>query len=89
MPLFIIDDVYGDQRPGQNSTPTFLPSTLQWDLIGAPPKSNGVWFKVPINALGVEFRTWHTVTVNPSEPVTTINTTFVGTLYTTFSPPSV
>ena len=67
MPIYIIDDVYGDQRPGSGGTkPVYSPAKGQWD----PSTGNG-------NCMN---GTWHTVTVNPGEPMTTVSIAFTGSL---------
>ena len=81
MVQYFIDDVFGDTRP--NSTghvPTFLPSTDQWDPLGGTcgTCTKGAYFSAPIDPNQVFDGTWHTVTANPNEPVTTITTAFTG-----------
>ena len=87
MTVYTIDDVYGDQRPNAPSSTvvTYLPGPTvnQWDPVGgtcpAPKCGAGAGFNPPIDASKVHSGTWHTVTMNPGEPVTTITLTFTGT----------
>ena len=82
MSFFVIDDVYGDERPGsQGTVPQFLPiAGDQWDGVGGTCGTcgAGAHFLVPIDASKVQGSTWHTVTVSPGEPVTTISISFNG-----------
>ena len=83
MPSFVIDDVFGDERPDSHGTvPQFLPiADGQWDGIGGTCDhacGAGADFLVPIDASKVQGGTWHTVSVNPREPETTISINFNG-----------
>ena len=81
MPTFIFDDIYGDLRPGaQAQVPIYLPPTDQWDPLGGtcPQCTLKTNLPIPIDPTHAQNGTWHTVTVNPGEPVTTLSITFVG-----------
>lgn len=78
-----IDDVFGDNGPQSSigSVPIFHPQISQWDPIGGTcsgPCTHGADFATPIDASRVFDGTWHTVTMNPNEPDTTITTKFTG-----------
>ena len=82
MVQYVIDDVFGDNRAGStDGVPIFLPPSMQWDPIGGTCSGEctpGAHFATPIDPSQVFDGTWHTVTMNPNEPVTTINTSFTG-----------
>lgn len=82
MAFYIIDDVFGDDRPGSPGTvPTYIPTTGNWDPVGGTCAqcTPGAFFAVPLDASKVQSGTWHTTTMNPGEPVTTFSVTFTGT----------
>ena len=84
MPFFIIDDVYGDSRLGPDSgtaAPDYMPVAVNWDVVGGTchdctPEAH---FITPIDASQVQNEMWHTVTMNPGEPLTTVSVKFTGT----------
>lgn len=82
MVQYAIDDVFGDSRPGStDGVPSFLPPSMQWDPVGGTCSGEctpGAHFATPIDASQVFDGTWHTVTMNPNEPVTTITMSFTG-----------
>ena len=81
MPTYVFDDVFGDQRPGSTSPPpAYSPSVDQWDAprgtcSGCSMSTN---IKIPVDTSQVMNGTWHTVTVNPGEPITNVTITFTG-----------
>ena len=84
MTIYTIDDVYGDSRLGNGTNvPVYLPndpSIIQWDPVGGTCSycGNGARFNPPLDRTQIYDVTWHTVTMNPGEPVTTITATFTG-----------
>ncbi|EKM53887.1 uncharacterized protein PHACADRAFT_209731 [Phanerochaete carnosa HHB-10118-sp] len=87
MPTYIFDDYFGDERPGvATAVPTFLPAVNQWDPIGGTCASCTLSTNLdtPINPTKAQNGTWHSVTVSPDEPETTITITFSGTAVTAY-----
>ena len=81
MSTFVFDDYYGDERPGSSTAvPTYLPAVNQWDPIGGTCPSCTLSSNLPItiDASKVQNGTWHSTTVSPGEPETTISITFNG-----------
>lgn len=78
---YIFDDYYGDERPDSVTTvPTFLPAVNQWDPIGGTCASCTTTTNLipPIDATKAQNGTWHSTTVSPDEPKTTISINFNG-----------
>ncbi|KIP11544.1 hypothetical protein PHLGIDRAFT_455356 [Phlebiopsis gigantea 11061_1 CR5-6] len=92
MPTYIFDDVFGDQRPGSNSPPViYTPSPRQgsqWDPVGGTCSectlSTNEKLPKPLDPTMAQNGTWHTVTVSPGEPLTSLSITFTGTAFTVF-----
>ncbi|GJE97713.1 hypothetical protein PsYK624_139340 [Phanerochaete sordida] len=87
MPTYIFDDYYGDERPGAGIVvPTYLPVVGQWDWIGGTCASCTLQtnIDIPIDPTRAQNATWHSVTVSPDEPATTISINFTGTAVTAY-----
>ncbi|KIP11543.1 hypothetical protein PHLGIDRAFT_114397 [Phlebiopsis gigantea 11061_1 CR5-6] len=92
MPTYIFDDVFGDQRPGSKSPPVlYQPSTKeanQWDAVGGTCSQCTLdvnrALPLPLDPSMAKNGTWHTVTVDPGEPVTNLTVTFTGTALTAY-----
>ena len=81
MTLYIIDDVFGDSRPGSNSPlPVYVPAEDQWDPTGGTCSecTLATNLPIPIDPTQAQNGTWHTVTVSEDEPTTTITIKFTG-----------
>ena len=81
MPTYIFDDVFGDQRPGSNSTlPVYLPPKGHWDPVHGTCSQCTMNTNIPImvDTAQVMNGTWHTTTVNPGDQMKNISITFTG-----------
>jgi hypothetical protein len=83
MPSFVFDDYYGDQRLGSGTNvPTYLPAVNQWDPLGGTCPGCTLSTNLPpefiIDPTKAQNGTWHSTTVSPDEPETTISITFNG-----------
>lgn len=81
MPIYVFDDYHGDERLGAGtSVPTYLPAVNQWDPLGGtcPGCTLTTNLVPPIDPTKAQNGTWHSTTVSPDEPETTISITFTG-----------
>ncbi|GJE97714.1 hypothetical protein PsYK624_139350 [Phanerochaete sordida] len=86
MPTYIFDDYYGDERLKGDTVPTYLPAVNQWDPVGGTCAgcTSSTNLPTPIDPLKAQNATWHSVTVSPDEPTTTITMNFTGTAVTAY-----
>ena len=82
MPLFHIDDYFGDGRLGSNGTnvPVFLPSVRQWAEEGTCKDctTEDIPSLYPVDWKKVNGATMLTTTIKPGNTEATINATFTG-----------
>ena len=79
MNQFIIDDVYGDKRPGSNASPFFAPFTDYWnEANGEQVVGPGLSFYSLPDSSQIVDGSWHAVTASPGNPAINMTITFIG-----------